>query len=158
MKGLMLIALSFCLNLTFAAEMALKAGSTLKLRSDVSAQEKERLHLASEITAEEAERMLADTTIYSKSSLNPKKAFLFANDTPDEIKYVIIGMLIFVWIVAIILASYCICCRSEGTESAEFKEYEEKMSKKDPKEDEEEKMLMGDEENKMEDPPAEMME
>ena len=128
MKGLTLFALGLCLNLTFAAEMAMKAGTTLKLRSDVSAQEKERLHLASEITAEEAERMLADTTIYSKSSLNPKKAFLFANDTPDNIKYIIIGMLIVVWVIAIVLASYCICCRSEGTDSAEFKEYEQKMS------------------------------
>merc|ERR1719327_10390 len=100
--------------------------------------------------------MLADTTIYSKSSLNPKRSFLFANDTPDEVKWIIIGMLVLVWIVAIILAFYCICCRSEGTDSAEFKEYEEKASKKDPKE-EEEKKLMGDEENKME-APAEMME
>ena len=45
----------------------------------------------------------------------------------DSDKWVLIGMLLVVWIVAIVLAVYCICCRNEGTKSAEFKEYEEKM-------------------------------
>ena len=57
------------------------------------------------------------------------------NGSSDENdKWFLIGMLVLVWIIAIILAIYCICCRNEGTDSAEFKEYEDKMMMEQKKE------------------------
>ena len=119
----------------------------LSLRADVQA----KAGLASQISMKEAERLLADTTMYTVSSLHKEHKYVFGftdifedPGSQEPHIWVLLGMLAFLWLTGCILMCVCLCCNKDDKFFAE----EKQIQRKDKDQGESEKLLVDDQEKK----------
>ena len=119
----------------------------LNLRADVQAEAK--AGLASQISMAQAERLLADTTMFTISSLHRDKKYVFGfsdiyedPESQQPVVWILLGMLLFLWLVGCILMCVCLCCNKDdrffgqGEKKEEERDQEEKtkLIKEEPAE------------------------
>ena len=86
----------------------MQATSQLYLRQGLQANS----NMKASISLEEAERMMRDTTMFTQSVISghQNRSFLFGYECPLEMKWVILGMEVAIWIAAVSFVTIWICC------------------------------------------------